>query len=133
MAGGPPPFESGADRREHRVTGWFVALALLMQAPQDLAGVYHTQQMEAGAALELKGDGTFRYSLDYGAVSEAAEGHWTAADGVVTLTSDPLGLDLMREIERSDAAFADEPLAIEDGALVLQRYNTLFTFYRDDE
>ena len=115
------------------MTGWLAALALLLQTPPDLAGLYRTHQMEVGAALELKDDGTFRYSLDYGAVSEAAEGHWSSADGVVTLTSDPLGLDLMREIERSDAAFADEPLAIEEGALVLQRYDTLFTFYRDDE
>ena len=112
--------------------GWLAALALVLQSPPELAGLYRTQQMEVGAALELKDDGTFRYSLDYGAVSEAAEGHWTAAHGVVMLTSDPLAIDLMREIERSDAAFADEPLMVEDGALVLQRHDTIFTFYRDE-
>ena len=112
--------------------GWAAALALFLQSPADLAGSYHSQQMEVGAALELKADGTFRYSLDYGAVSEAAEGRWSASDGVVLLTSDPLSFDLMREIERSDAAFEDEVLAIEDGALVLQRFDTLFTFYRDE-
>jgi hypothetical protein len=111
---------------------WAAALAMFVQVPADLAGLYHTQQIEVGAALELKADGTFRYSLDYGAVSEAAEGRWTAGDGVVRLTSEPMPLDLMREIERSDADFDDEPLAVEDGALVLQRHETLFTFYRDE-
>ena len=113
--------------------GWLAALALLLQAPQDLAGLYRTQQIEAGAALELKDDGTFRYSLDYGAVSEAAEGHWTMADGVVRLTSDPLAVDLLREIERRDAAFAEEVLTLVDGALVLERHDTIFTFNRDEE
>ena len=33
--------------------------------------------MEVGAALELQKNGHFRYQLDYGAVSEHAEGDWT--------------------------------------------------------
>jgi hypothetical protein len=115
------------------MSAWLAALALLLQSPQELSGYYRTQQMEVGAALELKADGTFRYSLDYGAVSEAAEGHWTATDGIVRLDSDPLSFDLMREIERSDAGFNDEELAVEDGALVMQRHDTIFTFYRDEE
>ena len=113
--------------------GLLASLAMLVQAPADLAGLYRTQQIEVGAALLLKSDGTFQYSLDYGAVSEASEGQWTAADGVVRLTSDPLAIDLMREIERSDAAFADEPLTVEDGALVLQRHDTVFTFHREEQ
>jgi hypothetical protein len=113
------------------IAAW-AALTLFLQSPQDLNGLYRTQQMEVGAALELNADGTFQYSLDYGAVSEAAEGHWTAADGIVQLTSDPLPLELMREIERSDAAFDDEALAIDDGALVLQRHDTIFIFHRDE-
>jgi hypothetical protein len=111
---------------------WLAAAFLATQAPSALAGSYQTSQMEVGAMLELKADGTFRYMLDYGAVSEAAEGHWTAKDGVVHLDSDPLAMDLMTQIERSDAAFDDEKLAIDDGALVMQRHETVFTFYRDE-
>jgi hypothetical protein len=105
----------------------------LVQAPMELAGTYQTQQIEVGAMLELNPDGTFRYMLDYGAVSEAAEGRWTAAPEAVHLTSDPLPVTLLSEIERSDAAFDDEALAIEDGALVLQRHDTVLTLYRDEE
>ena len=113
---------------------WLAALLLAAATPvETLAGTYQTQQIEVGAMLELKADGSFRYMLDYGAVSEAAEGHWTAAPDGVRLTSEPMPVALLGEIERSEAGFDDEPLAIEDGALVLQRYDTLFTFYRDDE
>jgi hypothetical protein len=108
------------------------ALALLLQSAQDLSGLYRTQQMEVGAALELNADGTFQYSLDYGAVSEAARGHWAATDGIVRLTSDPLPPGLMLEIERNDAGFDGETLAIDDGALVLQRHDTIFVFHRDE-
>ena len=111
----------------------WLAGALLAVAPtaEPLAGTYATRQMEAGAKLELKEDGTFRYMLDYGAVSEAAEGHWTADKGVVHLASDPLAVELLTEIERSDAAFTDEQLAVDDGALVMHRHETIFTFYPD--
>ena len=109
------------------------ALALFAQSPADLSGLYRTHQMEVGAALELNSDGTFRYSLDYGAVSEAAEGHWTKDQDGIHLDSDPMPLDLLSEIERRDAAFKDEVLKVEDGALVLPRYETVFTFYREEE
>ena len=112
---------------------WLAALLLAAQDPAALAGTYQTEQMEVGATLELNADGTFRYMLDYGAVSEAAEGHWTATESVVRLDSDPLTMELMTQIERSDAAFADEALVIKDGALVLQRHDTVFTFYRDGQ
>ncbi len=111
-----------------------VLLALAPAAPpvDPLVGTYATQQMEVGAKLELKGDGTFRYMFDYGAVSEAAEGHWTADKGVVHLNSDPLAMSLLTEIERSDAGFDDEQVAIDKGALVMRRHDTSFTFYRDE-
>ena len=111
---------------------WLAALALLAGIPAELSGLYQTQQIEVGAALELKSDGSFQYSLDYGAVSEAAEGNWTEEDGIVRLTSEPLASGLLQQIERSDAVFRDEPLAVEDGALILQRHDTIFTFYRDE-
>lgn len=110
----------------------WLAAALLAAADPGLAGNYSTHQMEVGATLELKADGTFQYMLDYGAVSEAAEGHWTAANGAVHLDSDPLAADLMSQIERSDAAFEDEILKLHEGALLLERWDTLFTFYRDE-
>ena len=53
-----------------------IAAALLL-APAALAGLYQAHQMEVGAALDLQRNGHFRYQLDYGAVSEAAEGDWT--------------------------------------------------------
>jgi hypothetical protein len=111
------------------------ALAALVLAaqPVPLTGVYQTQQMEVGATLELGKDGMFRYMLDYGAVSEAAEGHWTAADGVVHLDSDPLPTEVSRRIERSDASFRDEKLTVREDALVMRRHDTVFTFYRDKE
>ncbi len=109
----------------------FAAFLLALATPDEgLAGTYQTQQIEVGAVLELKADGTFLYQLDYGAVSEAAEGHWRTEPGLVRLDSDPLPMALMTDIERSDAAFDGEPLAIEDGGLVLRRHDTLFTFYR---
>lgn len=111
---------------------WLAAWLLALQDPSSLAGTYQTHQMEVGAMLELKADGTFRYMLDYGAVSEAAQGHWIATDGAIHLDSDALATDLMAQIERSDAAFENEKLAIDDGVLVLQRHETIFTFYRDE-
>ena len=111
---------------------WLAAWLLAMQDFASLAGTYQTHQMEVGAMLELNEDGTFRYMLDYGAVSEAAQGHWTATEGAIHLESDPLAADLMAQIERSDASFGNEKLAIDDGVLVLQRHETIFTFYRDE-
>jgi hypothetical protein len=112
---------------------WLTALllALAPAAADKLPGTYQTHQMETGAILELKGDGTFQYMLDYGAVSEAAEGHWTASPKGIVLNSKPLSVQLLREIERSDAGFHEEPLMLENGALVMQRYDTIFTFQRD--
>jgi hypothetical protein len=115
------------------MTAWLTALMLAVQAPASVAGVYQTRQMEAAATLELRQDGTFLYMLDYGAVSEAAEGHWSAAKGAIHLDSDPLAMDVMRRIERSDAAFNDEQLAVDEDVLVMRRHDTLFKFYRAGE
>lgn len=115
------------------MTALLAALVLAAQAPNGLAGDYRTHQMEVGAELLLKDDGTFLYSLDYGAVSEGAKGHWSVKDGEVRLQSDPLSLDLMREIERSDAKFQNQRLPIDKGDLLLQRWDTVFKFSRDDE
>ncbi len=54
------------------------------------AGFYRSSQMEVAAALELRANGTFRYVLDYGAVSETGEGKWKSDGATVRLTSDPM-------------------------------------------
>jgi hypothetical protein len=66
-----------------------VIAALLLAPAAAVAGLYQAQQMEVGAALELKPNGHFRYQLDYGAVSEQAEGDWTFDGKTVRLTTRP--------------------------------------------
>jgi len=67
-------------------------------------GFYQAHQMEVGAALELKKDGHFRYQLDYGAVSEQAEGDWTFDGKTVRLTSNPMPKEPSFELVRDDPA-----------------------------
>lgn len=69
-----------------------VAAFIMPAMAQDraaLSGGYQADQMEVGAALLLAPDGRFRYVLDYGAVSESAEGRWTAEGDTVRLTTEP--------------------------------------------
>lgn len=61
-----------------------------MRAQSDYAGLYVAHQMEMAGALELTRSGHFRYQLDYGAVSESAEGDWLVDGTAVRLTSDPM-------------------------------------------
>lgn len=72
-----------------------IALALApllaaVAAASNVAGFYRSNQMEIGAALELRSDGHFLYALDYGAVSETGEGVWVADGSTVRLTSQPM-------------------------------------------
>ena len=60
--------------------------------------------MEIGAALELQKNGHFRYQLDYGAVSEGAEGDWTFDGKTVRLTSNPMPKSPSFELVRDDPA-----------------------------
>jgi hypothetical protein len=108
--------------------------ALLLGAAQlapgaDLAGLYQTQQIEVAAALELQQGGHFRYALEYGAVSEATEGDWTFDGSTLRLTSNPMPPEL-HALELGNARFNDEPLVLEDGDLLLERYETVFRFRR---
>ncbi|MDQ4088130.1 MAG: hypothetical protein M3177_09020, partial [Pseudomonadota bacterium] len=69
-----------------------IALASASAAPaqQDLAGLYLIQEREAASALELRGDGRFRWALTMGALDLLAEGRWRAsADGGVVLDTEP--------------------------------------------
>ena len=98
---------------------------LLALAAAEIPGLYHSQTMEVGAALLLKPDGHFQYQLDYGAVSEAAEGNWVARDQLVLLTSTRM------EGEWKAGEFVSEPLLLDGDTLVLRRYDTVIRFVRD--
>jgi hypothetical protein len=84
------------------------AAALLIAPAPAVAGLYQAQQIEVGAALELKADGRFRYQLDYGAVSEHAEGDWTFDGKTVRLTTRPVPKTPSFELVRDDPAPAGE-------------------------
>lgn len=79
-------------------------LALLLAPAASVAGLYQSQQMEVGAALELQKNGHFRYQLDYGAVSEHAEGDWTFDGKTVRLTTKPAPKQPSLELVRDDPA-----------------------------
>jgi hypothetical protein len=81
-----------------------VAALIAGAAPGSVAGLYQAHQMEVGAALELQKSGHFRYQLDYGAVSEQAEGDWTFDGKIVRLTSRPTPRQPSFELIRDDPA-----------------------------
>lgn len=58
--------------------------------PLCLTGLYDGSGFEMASALELSGNGRFRYMLSYGALDEEAEGTWRALGDAVFLTSDPV-------------------------------------------
>jgi hypothetical protein len=60
--------------------------------------------MEVGAALELRKGGHFRYQLDYGAISEHAEGEWTFDGKAVRLTTKPAPRKPSFELVHDDPA-----------------------------
>ena len=79
-------------------------ILLLAATPANVDGLYQAQQMEVGAALELQKGGHFRYQLDYGAVSEQAEGDWTFDGKTVRLTTKPMPKQPSYELVRDDPA-----------------------------
>lgn len=84
-------------------------VALLLGAVQaaaaaDISGYYETSQIEVAAALELHPDGRFRYALDYGAVSESAQGEWTLDGETVRLTTRPAPKAPAFELVRDEPA-----------------------------
>jgi len=102
------------------------AFLLAAAQPQPLAGFYRAHQMEVGAALQLDPDGHFQYQLDYGAVSESAEGQWSSDGKAVYLTAKTMtGAYKVPN-------FAQEPLAIDGNRLVLRRYDTVIRFELED-
>jgi hypothetical protein len=104
-------------------------IAALLLAGADappVTGFYRSNQMEIGAALELDPDGRFMYQLDYGAVSEAAEGTWTSDGQTIYLTATRM------EGAYKTHNFASEPLKIDGDRLLLDRYETVIRFERED-
>ena len=97
---------------------WLLAIA-------DLNGFYSANQTEVAAAIDLEADGKFAYALDYGAVSEVAEGSWSREGQTIYLTSARM------QGAYKQASFVREPLAIDAGALVLRRYDITIRFNRD--
>jgi len=85
-----------------------IAAAVMLATPAAIAGLYQAHQMEVGAALELSANGHFRYQLDYGAVSEQAEGDWTFDGKTVRLTTRPKPKAPSFELVRDDPAPAGE-------------------------
>jgi hypothetical protein len=104
-------------------------IAALLLAAADappVTGFYRSNQIEIGAALELDDDGRFMYQLDYGAVSEAAEGSWSSDGTTVFLTATRM------EGAYKTHDFNREPLKIEGDRLLLSRYDTVIRFERED-
>lgn len=102
------------------------ALMLAAAGAPDVTGFYRSNQIEVGAALQLDEDGQFQYQLDYGAVSEAAEGKWTSDGTTVYLTATRM------EGAYKLPNFTREPLKIEAGRLLLNRYDTVIRFEREE-
>lgn len=104
-------------------------LASLLLALADvsaMSGFYMAHQIEVGAALELDEDGKFQYQLDYGAVSEAAEGNWSSDGATVYLTATKM------EGAFKAPNFNREQLKIEGDRLLLRRYDTVIRFEREE-
>jgi hypothetical protein len=104
----------------------FAALLLSMADAPAVIGFYMSHQIEVGAALELDQDGKFQYQLDYGAVSEAAEGTWSSDGTTVYLTATRM------EGAYKTHNFNREPLKIEGDRLLLTRYDTVIRFEREE-
>jgi hypothetical protein len=104
----------------------FAALLLAMADAAAPTGFYTTSQMEVGAALQLDEDGKFQYHMDYGAVSEAAEGNWSSDGSTVYLTATRM------QGAYKTGNFNREPLKIEGGRLLLNRYDAVIRFEREE-
>jgi hypothetical protein len=84
--------------------------------------------MEVAGGLELQPGGSFRYALEYGAVSEYAEGSWAFSGNTVRLTSKPLPPQPQPEL--SWTRFEAQPLLVDGSSLLLHRHDTVIRFRR---
>lgn len=68
----------------------------------DPVGTYRlVGEQDVASGLRLQADGRFQYFLIAGALDEAAEGRWSAADGRVILTTEPKPVPPLFEAGRS--------------------------------
>ena len=67
----------------------FASSAFPVAAQAGPAGLYRSTEMEIGAQLLLREDGTYAYALSVGALDEQSRGRWSAEGNIVTLTTDP--------------------------------------------
>ena len=102
------------------------ALFLAAADAQPVTGFYVSNQMEIGAALELSPDGKFEYQLDYGAVSESAEGSWSSDGSNIYLTATRM------QGAYKAPNFTRQSLKIEGDRLLLNRYDTVIRFEREE-
>lgn len=104
-----------------------LALLLVLADAAALPGFYIGSQPEIAAAIELEPDGRFAFALDYGAVSETAEGRWRVEGEQVVLS-----------VEKSAGAAAGPglaitPLRVAGGTLRLERPGKSIVFLREGE
>ena len=104
----------------------FTVLLLAMADAASPGGFYTSSQIEVGAALQLDDDGKFQYQLDYGAVSEAAEGNWSSDGTTIYLTA----TKMLGAYKTPN--FSREPLKIDGDQLLLTRYDTVIRFEREE-
>jgi hypothetical protein len=99
------------------------ASAAATPAAPPFAGLYEINQMEMAGGLELEASGRFRFGFDYGAVSEVSEGKWTPDEDGVVLTTDPMPPPAECDRGFAMACFKGTRLPIEDGELILFRWD----------
>lgn len=104
-----------------------LTLMLALADAATLPGFYIGNQAEMAAAIELEPDGRFAFALDYGAVSETAEGRWRMEGETVVLT-----------VEKSQGggqspSLATTPLDVGSNSLRLVRYGKNIVFTREGE
>jgi hypothetical protein len=89
-------------------------------------------QLSIIVCLELsraKKNGHFRYQLDYGEVSERAEGEWSFDGRAVRLTTPPRPKPPSFELVRDERA-SPGSLALTPRGLALNRYDSVIRFIR---
>lgn len=104
-----------------------LALLLALADAAALPGFYIGNQAEMAAAIELEPDGRFAYALDYGAVSETAEGRWRLQGEQILLT-----VEKSQGVSRAPD-LATTPLSVGSNGLRLDRYGRSIVFTREGE
>lgn len=97
--------------------GLAIAVAVQAVEPAPVTGFYISRTMEVGSAIELDPDGKFMFALDYGAISEAAEGNWVREGNTIYLTA------TRHEMNWQAPKFDRTPMRVEGNDLLLERHD----------